>query len=61
MPEGRIRVEAAAARLGLRVVWVEMDVPMVLGEDVAIVSAHACFREVADYLLRVGSEIALRR
>lgn len=48
-------VEAAAARLGLRVRWVEMDAPMVLGEDVAIVSAHACFREVADYLLRVGT------
>lgn len=61
MPEGRARVEAAAAQLGLRVVWVDVDVPMVLGDDVVIVSVHACFREVADYLLRVGSEIALRR
>lgn len=61
MPETRARVEDAAARLGLRVVWADVDAPMVLGDDVAIVSAHACFREVADYFQRVGSEIALRR
>lgn len=55
MLERRAQVEIEAARLGLRVVWCDMAPSMVLGDDVALVSIRASFRDVADYLRRVGT------
>ena len=56
MSADRLAVEAAAVRLGLRVVWGDAGVPWVLGEDLVVVSPGACFRDLVDYFARVGSE-----